>query len=76
MSPIAAYESFGVEVSAPYLVIVALADAGLMPATGTMMEWDGMTYFQVSPPQAFAALGPASHCSAVFQLYQFAKEGG
>lgn len=73
MSTVTAFEAYGVEVSEPFLVIIGVDDAGLIPKAGTLMEWKGQKFFQVSGPQTFSAASLASHSSAVFQRYQYER---
>lgn len=73
MSPVAAYQEYGVEVEAPFLVIVGVEDAGHLSGPGTLMRWDGGDFYQVSDAQTFDAAPVASHSSAVFRRYQFTR---
>lgn len=73
LSTVSAYQEYGVEVVDPHLVIVGVGDAGLLAGAGTLMEWNGWHFFQVSDAQVFDAAPAASHASAVFRRYQFAR---
>lgn len=70
----AVYEMFGVEVSRPYLVIVAIEDEALLAGPGTRLEWDGRELYQAAPRQTFSAHPVAAHSAAAFEERQY--QGG
>ncbi len=73
LSTVAAYQEFGVETTSPFLVIVSVDDAALLAGAGTLMEWGGQQFYQVSDAQVFDAAPSACHASAVFRRYQYAR---